>query len=183
MIDGSATSPPGVPGTPGDTSARVFADHRDLLFTVVHTLLGSVADTEDVLRETASSWRRTSRRMAGSVDDPDDPRAYLVRIAVNRALARQTGTRARDGGGAGGGPAVAGLTPLERAMVVVHQTFGIRHSEIADILGRRPRYRAVPAGTFAPGDPGPPHGTTPLRSGAPRRRRRAVMVRSAGPSG
>ncbi|WP_326599885.1 sigma factor [Streptomyces sp. NBC_01803] len=169
MIDGSAKS---LAGVPDDAATRVFADHRDLLFFIVHALLGNTADAEDVLRETSSSWLRTSHRMT---DEIDDPWAYLVRIAVNRTLARQSAS--------GGGDGAGGLSPLERAMVVLHQTFGIRHTEIADILGRRPRYRAVTAGPSAPDEPGLSSGTTPPRSGAPRRRRRAVMVRSAGPSG
>src|SRR4051812_2786479 len=65
------------------TALRGFADHRELLFSVVYNLLGSVADTEDVLQETWLSW--SGRDQAQIVN----PRAYLVRIGVNHALARQ----------------------------------------------------------------------------------------------
>ncbi|MFF3483256.1 sigma factor [Streptomyces sp. NPDC002701] len=34
------------------TATRLFMDHRELLFAIVYNLLGSVADTEDVLQET-----------------------------------------------------------------------------------------------------------------------------------
>ncbi|WP_262401309.1 sigma factor [Actinomadura sp. CNU-125] len=43
-----------------DTATRVFADHRELLFSVVYNLLGSVADTEDVLQDTWLAWARAT---------------------------------------------------------------------------------------------------------------------------
>ena len=70
----------------GDAVTQVFVDHRELLFSIVYNMLGSVADTEDVLQETWLAWApRTRRRARRSTN----PRAYLVRIAVNHALARQ----------------------------------------------------------------------------------------------
>lgn len=73
--------------TAEDTATQVFADHRELLFSVVYNLLGSVADTEDVLQDTWLSW--VPRNRASSAEEIANPRAYLVRIAVNHALARQ----------------------------------------------------------------------------------------------
>lgn len=70
-----------------NTATQVFNDHRELLFSIVYNMLGSVADTEDVLQETWLSW--TTRNQAPSAERIDNPRAYLVRIAVNRALAHQ----------------------------------------------------------------------------------------------
>src|SRR5262245_38699379 len=65
----------------------VFSDHRELLFSVVYNILGSVADTEDVLQETWLAWKGRSEAPDG--ERIENPRAYLVRIAVNRALAQQ----------------------------------------------------------------------------------------------
>ncbi|MFE7386036.1 RNA polymerase sigma factor SigJ [Streptomyces sp. NPDC057582] len=70
-----------------NTATPVFNDHRELLFSIVYNMLGSVADTEDVLQETWLSW--TTRNQAPSAERIDNPRGYLVRIAVNRALAHQ----------------------------------------------------------------------------------------------
>ncbi|MDX3224348.1 RNA polymerase sigma factor SigJ [Streptomyces sp. ME19-01-6] len=70
-----------------DPATQVFNDHRELLFSIVYNMLGSVADAEDVLQETWLSW--TSRNQAPGAERIDHPRAYLVRIAVNRALAHQ----------------------------------------------------------------------------------------------
>ena len=45
-----------VPDT--EEATGVFVDHRELLFGVVYNMLGSVADTEDVLQDTWLSWAR-----------------------------------------------------------------------------------------------------------------------------
>jgi len=172
-----------------DTATQVFHDHRELLFSIVYNMLGSVADTEDVLQETWLSW--AGRNQATGADQIENPRAYLVRIAVNRALAQQATISRRRETYIGPwlpepivGPLTADtpdpaeraeslsmallvvletLTPLERAVFVLHEVFGYAHTEIAEILGRnatavrqlahrarehvharRPRYRPDP---------------------------------------
>lgn len=150
-------------------STEVFVSYRELLFSVVYNMLGSVADTEDVLQETWLAW---SGR-AGRPDGPEieNPRAYLVRIAVNQALSRQASINRRretyvgpwlpeplvDGTDAvaeasdAAKPALRAeavsmallvvletLTPLERAVFVLHEAFGYALTEIADILDRSP---------------------------------------------
>lgn len=146
----------------------VFSDHRELLFSVVYNILGSVADTEDVLQETWLAW--TGRAGSTGAEPVENPRAYLVRVAVNRALAQRAAiTRRKEtyvgpwlpepivrplvaGDTADGADAVERaesvsmallvvletLTPLERAVFVLHEVFGYAHTEIAEILGRSP---------------------------------------------
>jgi len=70
-----------------DSVTRAFNGHRELLFSIVYNMLGSVGDTEDVLQETWLSW--TTRNQAASAERIDNPRSYLVRIAVNKALSHQ----------------------------------------------------------------------------------------------
>ncbi|MFC0041355.1 RNA polymerase sigma factor SigJ [Actinomadura rayongensis] len=138
---------------------EVFADHRELLFSVVYNLLGGVADTEDVLQDTWLAW---AARCAGG-EPIENPRAYLVRIAVNTALARQSAVSRRRETYVGpwlpepvvtepsDDPAVRveavsmallvvleTLSPLERAVFVLHEVFGYPHAEIAAILDRTP---------------------------------------------
>ncbi|WP_454196047.1 RNA polymerase sigma factor SigJ [Nocardia sp. Marseille-Q1738] len=177
--------------TADEAATRVFADHRELLFSVVYAMLASVADTEDVLQETWLSW---AVRVSEGSEEVRHPRAYLVRIAVNQALARRAAiTRRREtyvgpwlpeplvsdtqqltedaAEGALRAESVSmavlvvleTLTPLERAVFVLHEVFGYPHTDIAEILGRtpasirqlahrarehvharRPRYRADP---------------------------------------
>jgi RNA polymerase sigma-70 factor (ECF subfamily) len=68
-------------------ATQVFLAHRELLFSIVYNMLGSVADAEDVVQETWLAW--AARVQAPNAGPIDNPRAYLVRIAVHQALARQ----------------------------------------------------------------------------------------------
>ncbi|HEY8480783.1 MAG TPA: RNA polymerase sigma factor SigJ [Spirillospora sp.] len=148
--------------TAEDTATRVFAEHRELLFSIVYNLLGSVADTEDVLQDAWLAW--AGRNRADDAEEIENPRAYLVRIAVNTALSRQSQIRRRRETYVGPWlpePLVTGadaaesaerveavsmallvvletLTPLERAVFVLHEVFGYAHTEIAGILDRSP---------------------------------------------
>jgi DNA-directed RNA polymerase specialized sigma24 family protein len=93
--------PPGCPradaagGPAGDAATQAFADHRELLFCVVYSLLGSVTDTEDVLQDTWRSWtcRRPDAGAAGGA--AARPRAGLVRTAARLALSRLGAMRRR----------------------------------------------------------------------------------------
>jgi RNA polymerase sigma-70 factor (ECF subfamily) len=156
---------------PGEeaTMTDEFQEHRELLFSVVYNILGSVADTEDVLQETWLAW--TGRNRRAGAEPVEHPRAYLVRVAVNRALAQRALVSRRretyvgpwlpeplvrpladapvpdDGAGAAERAesvsmamlvVLETLTPLERAVFVLHEVFGYAHTEIAEILGRSP---------------------------------------------
>ncbi|MGY4768260.1 RNA polymerase sigma factor SigJ [Kribbella sp. CWNU-51] len=135
------------------SSTEEFVAHRELLFSIVYNVLGSVADTEDVLQETWLAWSGRS--------GVENPRAYLVRIAVNAALARRTTINRRKEEYVGPWlpePVVTPidpveraeavslamlvvletLTPLERAVFVLHEVFGYAHPEIAEIVDRTP---------------------------------------------
>jgi RNA polymerase sigma factor (sigma-70 family) len=68
-------------------------EHRELLFAIVYNILGTVADTEDVLQEVWLSWAR--RTAAPDAPPIDNPRAYLVRVAVREALAAQQAIQRR----------------------------------------------------------------------------------------
>ncbi|MEU0430793.1 sigma-70 family RNA polymerase sigma factor [Streptomyces sp. NPDC006290] len=149
-----------------DGPTRVFVEHRELLFAIVYNILGTVADTEDVLQETWLSWTGRARR--SPVEDIGNPRAYLVRIAVNHALARRAAITRRRETYVGpwlpepllDEPAAAeraddralrsesvslamlvvleSLTPLERAVFVLNEVFGYPHTEIAQVIDRSP---------------------------------------------
>ncbi|WP_372343307.1 RNA polymerase sigma-70 factor [Streptomyces sp. KL116D] len=76
-------------GTTGTTGDDVFVTHRRLLFGTAYRMLGSVADTEDVLQDAWIKWAAVDRSTVGN------PRAYLVRIVTNLCLTRLTSARAR----------------------------------------------------------------------------------------
>ncbi|MEU9170507.1 RNA polymerase sigma factor SigJ [Streptomyces sp. NPDC048420] len=187
-----------IPVPDAEDPTGVFVEHRELMFGVVYNMLGSVADTEDVLQDTWLSWSRRGP------DGIDNPRAYLVRIAVNHALQRRAVVNRRRETYVGPWlpePLVAdetsaddaalrtesvslamlvvleSLSPLERAVFVLHEVFGYPHTEIAEIIDRAPaavRQLAHRARTHV-------HARRPLYEAHPRVRREATerFVRAA----
>jgi RNA polymerase sigma factor (sigma-70 family) len=148
-----------------DACTEAFVAHREMLFRIVYDLLASVADTEDVLQETWLSWSGRQSRSDGA--DVGNARAYLVKVAVNHALARRASiTRRResyigpwlpeplisaDAEPEGADKAILAesvsmallvvletLSPLERAVFVLYDVFGYQYPEIAEILDRSP---------------------------------------------
>jgi RNA polymerase sigma-70 factor (ECF subfamily) len=139
-------------------ATRDFVRHRELLFSITYDMLGSVADTEDVLQETWLAWAKRS----GGGSAVDNPRAYLVRVAVNQALARRSVIERRRETYLGPwlpeplveSPAetqetvesvsfammvvLETLSPMERAVFVLSDVFGYPHTEIAEIMDRTP---------------------------------------------
>lgn len=145
--------------TPADGAATVaFVAHRNLLFTIAYEILGSAVDAEDVLQETWLRWMEVEHEQVRA------PRAYLVRIATRQALNRVRSLERRREEYTGQwlpeplltSPDVAEdviladsvsmalmvvletLSPVERAVFVLHETFGFSHPEIAEALDRTP---------------------------------------------
>ena len=134
----------------------VFADHRDLLFTVAYEMLGSVVEAEDVVQDSWLRWRDVDH------DGVRDARAYLVRLVTRQSLNRLRSLRRRRETYVGPwlpepvatAPDVADdvelaesvslamlvvletLTPLERAVFVLHDVFGFGYDEVAAATDR-----------------------------------------------
>lgn len=142
-----------------DDETAQFTEHRPTLFQVAYRMLGSVADTEDVLQEVWLAWASCTR------DDVQNPRAYLIRTTVNESLRRLGRAYRRreayigpwlpepliDAEPDASDPAVRAdevsmallvvletLSPLERAVFILRETFGYDYTEIARILNRTP---------------------------------------------
>jgi RNA polymerase sigma factor (sigma-70 family) len=140
-----------------DAATALYVEHKHTLFGVVYDMLGSVADTEDVLQQTWVLWVAAHRREVIS------PRSYLLRIAVNEALGRLRSARqsretyvgpwlpepvVTDTDPAAGRVlrteaasfamlvVLETLSPLERAVFVLREAFAFDYGEIADILQR-----------------------------------------------
>lgn len=137
---------------------ETFTEYRRLLFTVAYDLLGTVGDAEDVVQDAWLLWRGVDQAEVAN------PRAYLVRIVVNRSLERlRQASRAREDYvgpwlpeplwtegdvadrvseredlATGMLVVLETLSPLERAAFVLHDVFGFGHPEIAEILDRTP---------------------------------------------
>src|SRR5215204_5926540 len=137
--------------------ARVFDEHRGLLISVAYRVLGSVTDAEDAVQE---AWLRWSGVDHSGVDNP---RAFLVRVTTRLAIDRLRRAKARRESYVGPwlpepiltrqDPAedaamaesvsmamlvvLETLSPLERAVFVLREAFGMPHAEIAEVLGRK----------------------------------------------
>ena len=138
-------------------SARIFDEHRALLISVAYRILGSVTDAEDSVQE---SWLRWS---GVNPSDVRDPRAFLVRVTTRLAIDRLRRAKARRESYVGPWlpePILTSrdvaedvalaesvsmamlvvletLSPLERAVFVLREAFGMPYAEIADVLGRK----------------------------------------------
>lgn len=140
---------------PHDT---VFAEHRPLLVAVAYRVLGRASDAEDVVQD---AWLRWS---GVDLEQVEDPEGYLVRVTTRLAIDRLRSAVARRESYVGPwlpepvltAPDVAddvarsesvslamllvleSLSPLERAVFVLHEAFGYSHNEIAGIVDRSP---------------------------------------------
>src|ERR687898_418932 len=138
-------------------SAHVFDEHRALLISVAYRILGSVTDAEDTVQE---AWLRWS---GVNPSDVIDSRAFLVRVTTRLAIDRLRRAKARRESYVGPWlpePILTGrdvaedvalaesvsmamlvvletLSPLERAVFVLREAFGMPYAEIADVLGRK----------------------------------------------
>ena len=142
--------------TDADLPAPTFERHRRLLFTVAYDLLGSASDAEDVVQD---AWLRWSGIEHGGVRDP---KAYLVTVVTRLALNRLRDAKARREAYVGPwlpeplltAPDVADeveaaeavsmallvvletLSPVERAVFVLREVFGLSYGKVATALGR-----------------------------------------------
>jgi RNA polymerase sigma-70 factor (ECF subfamily) len=136
---------------------RVFQDQRPMLFGIAYRMLGTVADAEDVVQD---AWLRWAGADTGSVADP---RAYLVTVTTRLAIDRLRRAAARRESYVGEWlpepvstepdqaertelaesvefallVVLETLSPLERAVFVLHEAFGLPFGEVAEILDRQ----------------------------------------------
>ena len=136
--------------------AALFAAHRPYLFAVAYRMLGLAEDAEDVLQD---AWLRFS---AGAAE-PEHPRTYLVTIVTRLCLDLLRSARRRREEYVGvwlpepvrTREALADdllekaesasfafllllerLSPLQRAVLVLHDVFDYSHDEVARACGR-----------------------------------------------
>lgn len=139
----------------GNEATQLFEAQRRYLVGVAYRVLGSVNDAEDIVQDT---WLRWSRVPIGSVQDA---RSFLVtvttRLAIDRLRRRQAAREGQPGTWLPEPRAEAAdeavelaesvsfglllvlesLSPLERAVFVLHEVFGYSYAEIAPIVERQ----------------------------------------------
>jgi RNA polymerase sigma-70 factor (ECF subfamily) len=139
-----------------DDATKVFEDHRELLVAVAYRVAGTVTDAEDVVQDAWLRWKDVDQATV------TDVRGFLVTVTTRLAIDRSRRSRARRESYVGPwlpeplltAPDVADtaaladsvslamlvvletLSPLERAVFVLHEAFGFGYPEVAAILGR-----------------------------------------------
>jgi RNA polymerase sigma-70 factor, ECF subfamily len=138
-----------------------FEDLRPLMFSIAYRMLSSVGDAEDIVQE---AFLRYERALAGG-DQIESPKAYLSAVVTRLAIDHLRSARVRreryvgqwlpeplltDEGAED--PAmhaeqadslsmaflllIERLSPVERAVFLLHDVFGYGYDEIAPIVGK-----------------------------------------------
>ena len=147
-----------------DDVAAAYADFRPLLFSIAYRMLGSVGEAEDVVQE---AFVRYQRAIADDTA-VQSPKAYLSAVVTRLAIDQLKSARVRretyvgewlpeplvTDEGAGDPAAIAEqvdslsmsfllllerLTPVERAVFLLHDVFDY---DFAEVGGIRPRFDA-----------------------------------------
>lgn len=145
--------------TPPDAVEELHARHYGRLFGLAYRMLGSATEAEDVVQDTFERWTAADRLRIR------EPAAWLTTVATRLCLDRLQAARRRreeyvgpwlpepiatdvadpaDVAGAADSLTLAflvvleSLSPLERAVFVLHEVFGYPHADIAGMLERTP---------------------------------------------
>jgi RNA polymerase sigma-70 factor, ECF subfamily len=144
--------------TSGQDPLAVFDEHRGLLFSIAYRMLGTRADAEDMVQETFLRWQKAPNT------EIRDPRAFLVTVITRLCINQLQSARVQReqyfgqwlpeplptgvGPQAIPMPAIDGslsmaflmllerLTPMERAVFLLHEVFEYRYADIAEALGQ-----------------------------------------------
>lgn len=145
--------------TPLKPHARTFEQHRAVMNAVAYRMLGSMSDAEDIVQDTWLRWREAN------VEEIASPRAWLLtavsRLCIDRQRRKkieklnyvgpwlpepvmtesseendpETGTSLTEELSMAFLFLLEKLTPLERAVFVLNESFDFAHEEISAMLG------------------------------------------------
>jgi RNA polymerase sigma-70 factor (ECF subfamily) len=142
--------------------ADSYHDLRPLLFSIAYRMLGSVAEAEDIVQE---AFLRYQTALAGRADEIESPKAYLSKTTTRLAIDHLRSARLRreqyigewlpeplltDETALEGARYVEEadslstaflllldrLTPVERAVFLLHDVFDYGYDEVAPIVGK-----------------------------------------------
>jgi RNA polymerase sigma-70 factor (ECF subfamily) len=141
-----------------DERAAVFTETRPLLFSIAYRMLGSVADAEDIVQDAYLRWQRAPDL------DVREPRAYLTTVVTRLAINELQSARVRRETYVGPwlpeplmtehAPDSSAsvelaeslsmaflvmlerLSPIERAVLLLHDVFDFDYPEIARIVDK-----------------------------------------------
>lgn len=128
-----------------------FEAHRPRLFSIAYRMLGSKAEAEDMVQETFLRWQAAPR------EEVESERAYLSTIVTRLCLDQLKSARVQRETYVGpwlpepmrtSDPVdpqsislaflvlLESLTPVERAVYLLHEVFDYSHAEVAAIVGK-----------------------------------------------
>src|SRR5215211_4030860 len=134
---------------PSSSVTAAFEQLRPLVFSIAYRMLGSVAEAEDVVQEAFLRLHRT--------EDVEHPKAFLATVTTRLAIDQLRSARARRETYPGPWlpePVVTDprpdddsvsmavlvtlerLSPVERAVFLLHDVFDYGYDEIAEIVGK-----------------------------------------------
>lgn len=153
---GGDAAPAAAPGEGAGLAA--FQRERGRMFGIAYRMLGSVREAEDVLQDAYVRWHGVDHAAV------ERPGAYLSRLVTRLCLDALRSAHARRTeyfgvwlpeplvGAAGDDPAamheladdlslaflllLERLTPVERAVFLLRESFGFSHREVAEVVGR-----------------------------------------------
>lgn len=136
-------------------SANTFTGHRKYLFALAYRMTGSAADAEDLVQETWLRWQRAN------AEEIRVPRAFLTTVITRLAIQHLESARVRREEYVGPWlpePLITAesrdptelsesltmaflvllesLSPVERAVFLLHEVFDYSHSETAELIGK-----------------------------------------------
>ena len=143
-------------------TAEIYQPLRPLLFSIAYRMLGTVSDAEDIVQE---AFLRYHRAAAAGPDGIDSPKAFLSAVTTRLCIDHLRSARVRREAYVGEwlpeplltdatAPDPAGaaeqadslsmafllllerLTPVERAVLLLHDVFGYHYDEISGIVGK-----------------------------------------------
>src|SRR4249920_1913144 len=143
-------------------AAEVYEELRPLLFSIAYRMLGSVAEAEDIVQE---AFLRYHHARTGQDGEIESPKAYLSAITTRLAIDHLRSARVRKeryvgewlpeplvtaDGAADTARQVEDadslsmafllllerLSPVERAVFLLHNVFGYGYDEVAGIVGK-----------------------------------------------
>lgn len=143
--------------------AEAYQDLRPLLFSIAYRMLGSVAEAEDVVQD---AFIRYQRATAEGGEEIESPRAYLSKVTTRLAIDQLRSARVRRAAYPGTWlpePLISDdatwqdaaqivedadtlsmafllvlerLSPVERAVFLLHDVFDYGYDEVAAIVGK-----------------------------------------------
>jgi RNA polymerase sigma-70 factor, ECF subfamily len=150
------------PSSRRSSVADVYGDLRPLLFSIAYRMLGSVAEAEDIVQEAFLRYYRALSEQAGEIESP---KAYLSAVTTRLAIDHLRSARVRRESYLGewlpeplltdeSAPDAARhaeeadslsmafllvlerLSPVERAVFLLHDVFDYGYDEVAGIIGK-----------------------------------------------